>query len=161
MQKEDGLRKRKTTDDAKQAVTTDKPDVEDTKKAPKLAPITWSIWIPIVLTLVVSLAIVVIVEDLPPAMTADPTSPFDSTSVSRVRTDMTSITNLGCRTVGSHANEELAVDMITGMLSKIQSKAHESVVFEIAKQSVSGAFNMDFLGGATNVYQDVTNVMCR
>ncbi len=156
------MRKRKTTDDTKQtAAAVDGPEADKTQKTPKLAPITWSIWIPIVLTLIASLAIVLVVEGLPPVLTADPSSPFDSKSVSRVRRDMTRITDLGCRTVGSQANEELAVDMIVGMLSKIQSEAHESVVFEIAKQSVSGAFNMDFLGGATNVYQDVTNVMCR
>jgi hypothetical protein len=161
---QDTLRQRKGKDVSDNIVTKDEPEHKEAKaKTSRLAkpPISWDIWLSITFTLVISLAIVVYIEGRPPDVTADKNSPFDTESVLRVRRDMTDITDLGCRTVGSKANEELAVDMIVSKLSKIQAEAHEHVIFEIAKQSVSGAFNMDFLGGATNVYQDVTNVMCR
>lgn len=111
--------------------------------------------------LFVPLILVIVIEGLPPILTADRSSPFGELSAQRVRENMQEVCALGTRLVGSEANEVRAVEYLSNVLVGIQAEAHDGAVFEVAKQYVSGAFNTDFLGGVMNVYENVTNVMCR
>lgn len=68
---------------------------------------------------------------------------------------------LGPRTAGSYENEVLAVQVITKEIEGILATAHPNHVVEMDVQKASGAFNLAFLDGMTNVYQDVQNVVVK
>lgn len=62
---------------------------------------------------------------------------------------------------GSYENEVLAVKVITTEIDNILKGAHPSHVVEVDVQKASGAFNLAFLDGMTNVYQDVQNIVVK
>ncbi len=82
-------------------------------------------------------------------------------SAVRARKHLEDITGLGIRHVGSEANEFLARDMILQKIDEIRAIASTEVEIEVSVQQPSGSFFLDFLGGFTNVYSNVTNIAVR
>ena len=81
--------------------------------------------------------------------------------VANARKHLIDVTNLGIRHVGSEANEILARQLLLNKLEKIRSGASEKVEIEISEQLVSGHYFLDFLGGMTHLYQNVTNIVAK
>lgn len=81
--------------------------------------------------------------------------------VANARKHLLDITNLGIRHVGSEANEILAKRLLLQKLEKIRSSASQKVVIEISKQLVSGHYHLNFLGGMTHLYQNITNIVAK
>ncbi|KAL1493675.1 hypothetical protein ABEB36_009373 [Hypothenemus hampei] len=71
------------------------------------------------------------------------------------------LTRIGPRTAGSYENEVLAVKLITLEIDEIIKKSHPNHVVEVDIQRASGAFNLAFLDGMTNVYQNVQNIVVK
>jgi hypothetical protein len=68
---------------------------------------------------------------------------------------------MGSRTIGSYQNEILAPKYLIQQLIAIRATAGADIDVQIAVQHPSGAFTTPFLGGIVNVYENVTNVICR
>lgn len=79
----------------------------------------------------------------------------------RARSHMEDLTALGIRNVGSEANEIHAKNLIINSVESIRAQASDDVEIEISVQHPSGTFFIDFLGGITHIYQNVTNVVVR
>lgn len=79
----------------------------------------------------------------------------------KARAHMEDITALGIRHVGSQANEFHAKNLIISKVEDIQASASKDVEIEISVQHPSGGFYVNFLGGITHIYQNVTNVVVR
>ena len=69
--------------------------------------------------------------------------------------------SFGVRTVGSAANERQTPAFLVRELEKIKAERGHLWDFEIEVQRPSGHFTTWFLGGFTNVYSRVTNVLVR
>lgn len=80
---------------------------------------------------------------------------------SKARSHLEDMTALGIRLVGGVANELHAKNLIVSKLEEMKSKASSAVELEISVQHPSGSFFVDFLGGITNIYQNVTNIVVR
>lgn len=74
---------------------------------------------------------------------------------------MEDLTALGVRHVGNPANEIHAKNLIINKVESIREKASADVEIEISVQHPSGSFYIDFLGGITHIYQNVTNIVVR
>lgn len=81
--------------------------------------------------------------------------------VSNARQHLNDITALGFRHVSSDANEIHAKRLIIDKLEAIKSSASEKVEVEISVQEASGHFYLDFLGGMTHIYHNISNVIAR
>lgn len=81
--------------------------------------------------------------------------------VSNARRHLNDITALGIRHVGSEANEMHAKRLIIEKLEAIKLSASEKVEVEISIQEASSHYYLDFLGGMTHLYQNITNVVAR
>lgn len=82
-------------------------------------------------------------------------------SAGRARQHLEDITSLGIRHVGSQENEVRAPDMILSKLEEIRRMASSEVDIEVSVQQPSGSFYLDFLGGFTSIYDNVTNIAVR
>ena len=82
-------------------------------------------------------------------------------SEERALLHLNQIVSFGVRTVGSVANEKLTPDYIIQYLTAVQEHAPDGVDIEVELQRPSGSFTSWFLGGFTNVYAKVTNVLVR
>lgn len=81
--------------------------------------------------------------------------------VDNARKHLLDITNLGIRHVGSENNEVHAKRLLLKKLEDIRSSASDKVEFEISEQLVSGNYYLDFLGGMTHLYQNISNVVAK
>ncbi|ESN99808.1 hypothetical protein HELRODRAFT_176575 [Helobdella robusta] len=89
----------------------------------------------------------------------------DVFSEERARDYLNGFVDLGSRIVGSRENEVLAVQFLMREIEKIKRR-NERIVWNKKKieaeiQTASGSFDLDFLGGFTNVYQNIQNVIVR
>lgn len=71
------------------------------------------------------------------------------------------LTDLGPRPTGSHANEVLAVKLLSDEINLIakQAKPVHKVALDI--QKTSGSFPLGFLDGMSSVYKNVQNVVVK
>ena len=79
----------------------------------------------------------------------------------RARSHMEGLVDLGIRHVGSQANEIHAKDLIVKRVNEIITSASADVQIEISVQTPTGGYYVDFLGGITHIYQNITNVVVR
>ena len=77
------------------------------------------------------------------------------------RGHMEDLVALGVRHVGSEANEVQAKNLILRKLETIRSKASEDIEIEVSIQHPSASYFLDFLGGLTHIYHNVTNIVAR
>ena len=118
------------------------------------------------LVLLAAAALLAVVSDrafLPnPRGAAD--TPATVFSEERARDHLARILSFGIRTVGSAANEVHTPDYILQEAGKVRDEAQRlglSIDIEAEVQHPSGSFTSWFLGGFTNVYDKVTNVLVR
>ncbi len=79
----------------------------------------------------------------------------------KARSHMEGLVALGFRHVGSEANEIHAKDLIVQRVEEIIATASPDVKIEISVQHPTGGYYVDFLGGITHIYQNITNVVVR
>ena len=77
------------------------------------------------------------------------------------RAHMEDIVRLGVRGVGSEANEVHAKALLLKKIDELKTAASDKVKIEVSVQEVSGSFYIDFLGGLTHIYQNVSNIAVR
>ncbi|XP_053322000.1 endoplasmic reticulum metallopeptidase 1 [Spea bombifrons] len=68
------------------------------------------------------------------------------------------LTAIDSRTVGSPANEILAVNYLLEQIREIQAKANAAHRVAVDVQRPTGSFSIDFLGGFTSYYDNITNI---
>ncbi|KAM6468357.1 endoplasmic reticulum metallopeptidase 1 [Liasis olivaceus] len=86
--------------------------------------------------------------------TRDPTE-FDAP---RARAYLENITAIGPRSVGSPENEILTVDYLLKQVKAIEIKSNHVHTISVNIQRPTGTFSIDFLGGFTSYYDNITNV---
>ena len=82
-------------------------------------------------------------------------------STGNAREHLNAITALGVRHAGSITNDIHARDVIINAVEDIKKSASDDVQIEISVQQPSGSFYLDFLGGLTQFYHNLTNVAVR
>jgi hypothetical protein len=88
-------------------------------------------------------------------------APFLAFSEARARAHLRDIAALGVRLVGMESNEDAVPRIILEHVAQLAGSAGPGVTVEVAQQTVSGAFPLDFLDGFTNVYSNITNIVVR
>ncbi|XP_018415801.1 PREDICTED: endoplasmic reticulum metallopeptidase 1 isoform X2 [Nanorana parkeri] len=83
------------------------------------------------------------------------TSEFNA---STARTYLEQISAIDSRTVGSPANEILAVNYILDRVRDIQKKRNKVHKITLDVQRPTGSFSINFLGGFTSYYDNITNI---
>ena len=79
----------------------------------------------------------------------------------KAREHMEDLTSLGIRLVGSRANEVQAKELIVSKVEAIRAIASKEVEIEVSVHHPSGSYFVDFLGGITHIYQNITNIAVR
>ncbi|XP_050315595.1 endoplasmic reticulum metallopeptidase 1-like isoform X2 [Anthonomus grandis grandis] len=155
------IRKRFATSEKHDAHHRSYNDVEATSKFEK--PLPASHFMAILGLILLTFSLVIIIEkQLPKGLTiADEEQNPDSFIAERAYNILKNLTRIGPRVAGSYENEVLAVQVITEEIKNIISKSHPNHVVELDVQKASGAFNLEFLDGMTNVYQDVQNIVVK
>ncbi|XP_072260327.1 endoplasmic reticulum metallopeptidase 1-like [Pyxicephalus adspersus] len=79
-------------------------------------------------------------------------------NASNARTYLEQITAIDSRTVGSPANEILTVSYILDRIRDIQKTRNKVHKITVDVQRPTGSFSIDFLGGFTSYYDNITNI---
>uniref|UniRef100_A0A8C9KU85 Endoplasmic reticulum metallopeptidase 1 n=1 Tax=Serinus canaria TaxID=9135 RepID=A0A8C9KU85_SERCA len=82
-------------------------------------------------------------------------------SASRARGYLDNITAIGPRTVGSPENEVLAVNYLLEQIRGIERESTDAHKISVDIQRPTGSFSIDFLGGFTSYYANITNVVVK
>ncbi|XP_056369194.1 endoplasmic reticulum metallopeptidase 1 [Oenanthe melanoleuca] len=82
-------------------------------------------------------------------------------SAARARGYLDNITAIGPRTVGSPENEVLAVNYLLEQIRGIERESTDAHKISIDIQRPTGSFSIDFLGGFTSYYANITNVVVK
>lgn len=82
-------------------------------------------------------------------------------SATRARKHMEDIVSLGVRNVGSQANEIHAKNLLIRKVQAIQATASKELEVKLSVQTTSGGYYLDFLGGMTHIYHNVSNVIVK
>lgn len=112
--------------------------------------------------LIVFAAVIVIEKQLPVGLKiADEQKHSGRFIAERAHNYLKKITALGPRVAGSHANEVLAVNLLTKDIGDIMKGAAPNNILEFDLQTVSGEFPLEFLDGMTNVYRGLQNIIVK
>ncbi|XP_068521941.1 endoplasmic reticulum metallopeptidase 1 [Anas acuta] len=82
-------------------------------------------------------------------------------SAHRARGYLDNLTAIGPRTVGSPANEVLAVNYLLEQIRAIETESTDAHKISVDVQRPTGSFSIDFLGGFTSYYANITNVVVK
>ncbi|XP_005060943.1 PREDICTED: endoplasmic reticulum metallopeptidase 1 [Ficedula albicollis] len=82
-------------------------------------------------------------------------------SAARARGYLDNITAIGPRTVGSPENEVLAVNYLLEQIRGIERESTDAHKISVDIQRPTGSFSIDFLGGFTSYYANITNVVVK
>ncbi|XP_069633343.1 endoplasmic reticulum metallopeptidase 1 isoform X1 [Haliaeetus albicilla] len=82
-------------------------------------------------------------------------------SAPRARGYLDNITAIGPRTVGSPENEVLAVNYLLEQIQAIERESTDAHKISVDIQRPTGSFSIDFLGGFTSYYANITNVIVK
>ncbi|XP_068032922.1 endoplasmic reticulum metallopeptidase 1 isoform X1 [Anomalospiza imberbis] len=93
----------------------------------------------------------------PPAAAAGPRD----FSASRARGYLDNLTAIGPRTVGSPENEVLAVNYLLEQIRGMERESTDAHKISVDIQRPTGSFSIDFLGGFTSYYANITNVVVK
>lgn len=114
------------------------------------------------LILIVFSLVIFIEKQLPVALKIEDENKYPDTFIAeRAYNVLKNLTKIGPRIAGSYENEIFAVQVLKSEIDNIMKDANENHVIELDIQKASGAFNLEFLDGMTNVYQDVQNVIVK
>lgn len=112
--------------------------------------------------LVVFSLVIIIEKQLPSGFKLEDESKYPERFIAeRAYNILKNLTNIGPRTAGSYENEVLAVKILKEEIDSIMEDANKNHIIQLDIQKASGAFNLEFLDGMTNVYQDVQNVVVK
>lgn len=140
-----------------------KYNVDDETESKFYKPMPTSHFMGILGLMLLTFALVIIIEkQLPKGLRIEDEKQYpDKFIAERAYKILENLTKIGPRTAGSYENEVLAVKVITTEIYNIVKGAHPNHVVEVDVQKASGAFNLEFLDGMTNVYQDVQNIVVK
>ncbi|KAE8632937.1 hypothetical protein XENTR_v10001720 [Xenopus tropicalis] len=79
-------------------------------------------------------------------------------NASTAREYLQQITSIDSRIVGSPENEIIAVDYLLGKIKDIEEKVNSVHKITVDVQRPTGTFSIDFLGGFTSYYDNITNI---
>ncbi|KAM3846159.1 endoplasmic reticulum metallopeptidase 1 isoform 2-T2 [Vipera latastei] len=79
----------------------------------------------------------------------------------RARKYLENITAIGPRTVGSPENEIFTVDYLLKQVKAIEIKSNHAHTISVDIQRPTGTFSIDFIGGFTSYYDNITNIAVR
>lgn len=114
------------------------------------------------LMFVVLISVIIIEKQLPPGIKISEEHKYPDRFISeRAYNILKNLTALGPRVAGSYVNEVLAVNLLKNEIEKIITNAKENNVIQLDVQRASGAFNLAFLDGMTNVYRNMQNIIVR
>ena len=82
-------------------------------------------------------------------------------STLNARKHLKALTDIGIRHAGSYQNDILAKDALLSAIEGIKTTASPDVQIDVSVQKPSGHFNLDFIGGLTHLYENLTNVIVR
>ncbi|XP_074850195.1 endoplasmic reticulum metallopeptidase 1 [Carettochelys insculpta] len=82
-------------------------------------------------------------------------------SAPRARKYLENITAVGPRTVGSPENEILTVNYLLEQIKAIEIQSSDAHKISVEVQRPTGSFSIDFLGGFTSYYANITNVVVK
>ena len=82
-------------------------------------------------------------------------------STANARKHLKAITDIGIRNAGSVANDILTRDAILEAISDIKTGASDKIDLEVSVQNPTGSFYLNFLGGLTHIYDNLTNIVVR
>ncbi|XP_043402161.1 endoplasmic reticulum metallopeptidase 1 isoform X3 [Chelonia mydas] len=82
-------------------------------------------------------------------------------SAPRAREYLENITAVGPRTVGSPENEILTVNYLLKQIKAIEIESSDAHKISVDIQRPTGSFSIDFLGGFTSYYANITNVVVK
>ncbi|CAM2114562.1 endoplasmic reticulum metallopeptidase 1 isoform X1 [Caretta caretta] len=82
-------------------------------------------------------------------------------SAPRAREYLENITAVGPRTVGSPENEILTVNYLLEQIKAIEIESSDAHKISVDIQRPTGSFSIDFLGGFTSYYANITNVVVK
>uniref|UniRef100_A0A8C5TKC5 Endoplasmic reticulum metallopeptidase 1 n=1 Tax=Malurus cyaneus samueli TaxID=2593467 RepID=A0A8C5TKC5_9PASS len=82
-------------------------------------------------------------------------------SAARARGYLDNLTAIGPRTVGSPENEVLAVNYLLEQIRRIERESTDAHKISVDIQRPTGSFSIDFLGGFTSYYANITNVVVK
>ncbi|XP_018563035.1 endoplasmic reticulum metallopeptidase 1 isoform X1 [Anoplophora glabripennis] len=115
-----------------------------------------------VLMLVVFSLVIIIEKQLPSGYKLEDETKYPERFIAeRAYNILKNLTKMGPRTAGSYENEVLAVEILQKEIDSIMKDANKKHKIQLDIQKASGAFNLEFLDGMTNVYQDVQNVVVK
>lgn len=77
------------------------------------------------------------------------------------RAYLENITAIGPRAVGSPANEVLTVNYLLEQVKAIEMESSRDHKISVDVQRPTGTFSIDFLGGFTSYYDNITNVVVK
>lgn len=113
--------------------------------------------------IVIVFSLVIFIEkQLPVGLRVEDERKYPDTFIAeRAYNVLKNLTKMGPRPAGSYENEVLAVDVLKTEIENIMIGANEHHLIELDVQKASGAFNLKFLDGMTNVYRDLQNVVVK
>ncbi|MEE6459168.1 hypothetical protein FKM82_000560 [Ascaphus truei] len=87
-----------------------------------------------------------------------PGTPGTEFNATTARDYLEHIAGIDSRTVGSPANEILAVNYLMEKIRAIQGRSNAANRITVDVQRPTGSFSIDFLGGFTSYYDNITNI---
>ncbi|KAF5278793.1 hypothetical protein FQA39_LY18351 [Lamprigera yunnana] len=128
-----------------------------------LAPLpTWYFFLLLFVMITVLSAVIVVERQLPPGLKTSEEHQYPNRFIAeRAYNTLKNLTSLGPRVAGSYANEVLAVNYLKKEIETIIQNAKKQNVIELDVQKASGAFQLRFLDGMTNVYRNMQNIIVR
>lgn len=116
----------------------------------------------LILILTVFITVIIVEKKLPTGLyIAQEHKHPDRFIAERAMNHLINLTNIGPRIVSSHENEILATNFFLDVINSIKSKAKHRHVIDIDVQKSSGAFQLNFLDGLTNVYRNVKSIVVK
>ncbi|KAJ8969459.1 hypothetical protein NQ317_008791 [Molorchus minor] len=114
------------------------------------------------LMLIVFSLVIIIEKQLPAGYKLDDEARYpDRFIAERAYNILKNLTKIGPRVAGSYENEVLAVKVLKEEIENMMRNAHSNHIIELDIQKASGAFNLEFLDGMTNVYNDLQNIVVK
>ncbi|CAH0550191.1 unnamed protein product [Brassicogethes aeneus] len=136
---------------------------DDDEKAKFYRPMPTEHFLGVLCLMVAVFAAVIIIEkQLPLGLKiVDETKHKDRFVAERAHNILNKLTKIGPRVAGSPQNEIQAVNLLKDEINRVIREKNGNHVIELDVQKASGAFNLEFLDGMTNVYQDLQNVVVK
>ncbi|XP_067839735.1 endoplasmic reticulum metallopeptidase 1 [Heptranchias perlo] len=94
-------------------------------------------------------------------LVAGPSNDRDGFNAHRARKHLQHITDFGPRPTGSPANEILTVNYLLKQIQKIKEGSGLAHNIAVDIQRPTGSFSIDFLGGFSSYYDNITNVVVK